>query len=315
MADEYSQNVEPVDDSQTQQDPYQYEPEEGNSGTGKTALIIMIVLVVVLAIILAYIWASKAKLVKDLNIDKETLTEQVIALQNDYADLSSDYEAINMQLDSSREEVAQLIERIKKTEATNRAKIREYEKELGTLRTVMRSYIVQIDSLNTLNQRLKAEAADARREAAQSKKEIAKLNSTVETLAGQVATGKALKAYGLTIEGHNSSDKVTDRSSRIVYMTIMLTLAENDLADRGPVTVYVRVTDPDGQLLTNSRSTQFKSAGQTLMSSAQREVDYQGEDVDLTIYLNDIEDYTKGTYTVEAFVSTGSLGSTDVTLK
>ena len=61
------------------------------------------------------------------------------------------------QLDSSREEVSQLIERIKKTDATNRAKIRQYEKELRhSSGSIMRSYIVQIDSLNTLNQKLTA---------------------------------------------------------------------------------------------------------------------------------------------------------------
>ena len=57
----------------------------------------------------------------------------MIALKGDYDSLSSEYESVNSQLDSSREEVNQLIERIQKTEATNRAKMRQYEKELGTL--------------------------------------------------------------------------------------------------------------------------------------------------------------------------------------
>ncbi len=288
---------------------------EEKSSTGKTALTIMIVLVVVLVIILAYIWITKAKLVRELNADKVELTEQVIALQNDYAELSSDYESINMQLDSSREEVAQLVERIKKTEATNRAKIREYEKELGTLRTVMRSYIVQIDSLNTMNQRLKAEAADARREADRSKREIAALTNTVQSLSGQVAAGKSLKAYGITLEGHNSSDKVTERSSRIVYLTTTLTIAENDLADKGPVTIYIRVFDPDGSFIRTNRSVEFKAGNEMLVSSAQREVDFEGSEVDLTIYLNDVEDYYKGTYTVEVYAPTGSMGTAELTLK
>ena len=119
----------------------------------------------VLALALGYIWYQKSSLVKDLTIEKEELTAQMVELQNDYATLSSDYDTINSQLDSSREEVSQLIERIKKTEATNRSKIRQYEKELGTLRSIMRNYIVQIDSLNTLNKKLTADAAAARREA------------------------------------------------------------------------------------------------------------------------------------------------------
>lgn len=125
---------------------------------------------VVLAGALAYIWYQKSSLVKELTVEKEELTEQMIALQNDYATLSSDYDDINLQLDSSRVEVQMLIEKITQTEATNRSKIRQYERELGTLRSIMKNYITQIDSLNTLNKQLTADAAAARREAAESRR-------------------------------------------------------------------------------------------------------------------------------------------------
>ena len=182
---------------------------------------------VVLAVALAYIWYQKSSLVKDLTIEKEELTAQMIDLQNDYASLSSDYDTINSQLDSSREEVSQLIERIQKTEATNRTKIRQYEKELGTLRSIMRSYIVQIDSLNTLNKKLTADAAAARREAAESRRKQEELNKTVEELTGQVAAGSVIKARGLRIEAYNASDKVTDRSSRVVMGPVTPTAANS----------------------------------------------------------------------------------------
>ena len=80
----------------------------------KKIMYAMIAVAAVLAIALAYIWIQKSSLVNDLNLEKEELTEQMIALQNDYAVLSSDNETINAQLDSSREEVSQLIERIKR---------------------------------------------------------------------------------------------------------------------------------------------------------------------------------------------------------
>ena len=103
-------------------------------------------------------------LVSDLNEEKDVLMQQFQNLQADYAQLSSDYESINFALDSSREEINILVERLKKTDATNRAMMRKYQAELGTLRSIMRNYIVQIDSLNTLNHQLTAEAAAARKE-------------------------------------------------------------------------------------------------------------------------------------------------------
>ena len=271
---------------------------------------------VLLAGALAYIWWSKSSLVNELNVEKEELTSQMIALQNDYAALSSDYDMINSQLDSSREEVSQLIERIKKTEATNRSKMRQYEKELGTLRSIMRNYIVQIDSLNTLNKKLTADAAAARREAAESRKKSEELSKTVQSLSGQVAVGSVVKARGLTLDAYNSLDKITDRSSRVVKLIASLSLVENDLAPKGPIRVYIRVKDPDGILLTNSTQRTFSvNGGEPMICTASREVDYEGKEVELGIYVNEIPAYVKGIYTIEAYTEQTKLGEAELMLR
>jgi hypothetical protein len=272
-------------------------------------------LAVTLAVVLAVVWYKNSSLVKELELDKQALTQEMIQLQNDYATLSSDYDSINHQLDSSREEVSQLIEKLVKTEASNRSKIRQYEKELGTLRTIMKSYIVQIDSLNTLNKKLTADAAAARKEAAESRRQSEKLSKEVEQLAGQVATGAVIKARGITLEAYNASDKVTDRSSRVTYMMASLSLVENALAETGPVRVYIRLLGPDGAMLTGDAPTEFEVAGEKMLCTASREVDYQGAEVDMSIYINRIPEYVKGHYVLEAYTSQGALGTADLMLR
>ncbi len=281
----------------------------------KRTMWILVVVAVALVAVLGYVWSQKSSLISELEDEKRDLTEQIESLQNDYATLSSDYDSINSQLDTSRAEVADLLERIKKTNATNRAKMRQYEKELGTLRSIMRNYIVQIDSLNTLNHKLTAEAAAARREAAASKAESAQLSQQVENLTGQVAAGSVIKARGLHIAAYNSSDKVTDRSSRTVRLLTSLSLVENDLAPKGPVRVFIRVKDPDGIILTNSNRSSFTFNGETMVASASRRVDYEGSEVDLSIYLNDIPEYRKGVYTVEAYTEQSFLGKSELMLR
>ncbi len=290
------------------------ERKERNTDLRKV-MYVLIGLAALLAGALAYIWIQKSSLVKELEIEKQDLTEQIVALQSDYDNLSSDYDTINSQLDSSREEVAQLVERIKKTEATNRAQMRKYEKELGTLRSIMRNYITQIDSLNTLNHQLTADAAAARKEAAESRKVNKELTQQVENLSGQVAAGSVLKARGIRLDAYNASDNVTDRSSRVVRMLTTLSLVENDLAPRGPVRVYIRVKDPEGILLTNGTQVSFSYQGSKMMASASREVDYEGKEVEMSIYLNDIPSFTKGIYTVEAYTTQSFLGSAELLLR
>ena len=217
----------------------------------KNVVTILGVLTGVLAIALAVVAIKDYKMVQELEQDKFDLEQRIIVLKSDFDNLQSDYDFINTQLDSSREEVAMLVDRIKKTEATNRKKMRQYEKELGTLRSIMKSYVVQIDSLNTANRRLADELSTSRKE----------------------------------------------------------------LAKKGPMTVYVRVKDPDGNLLLDGEGASFKLNGEAVAASASREVDYQGSEVDMIIYVNNIADYVKGIYTIEVFTNKSQLGSTELMLR
>ncbi len=290
------------------------EREKKNNGL-KSAMYVLAAVAALLAAALGFLLWQKSGLVHELEDEKADLTQQMVALKSDFDSLSSDYESINSQLDTSREQVALLIEKIQKTEATNRAKIRQYEKELGTLRTIMKSYIVQIDSLNTLNKKLTADAAAARQEAAESRRANEALTQKVDQLSGQVAAGATIKGRGLNLVAYNGSDKPTDRSSRVTYMVATLSLVENEIAERGPVRVYIRVKDPNGNLLTNSSSVEFTAGGETLMASASREVDYEGQEVELSIYLKNVGEFVKGIYSVEAYTSKGLIGRSELMLR
>lgn len=292
------------------------EREKKNRNGGlKTATIILAVAALALGGALAWVWGQKSNLVGELEGEKAELTQQLLNLQSDFENLNSDYDTINSQLDTSREQVAELIDKLSKTEATNRAKIRQYEKELGTLRSIMRGYIVQIDSLNTLNKQLTADVANARREAAESRQANEDLTRRVESLSGQVAAGSVIKARGMHLTAYNSSDRATDRSSRVTYFVSTLTLVENEIAERGPIRVYVRIKDPNGVILLNNSSTDFTVGGETLTASASREVDYEGQDVELSIYVKDVGELGKGIYTAEAYTGKTFLGRAEVMLR
>ena len=281
----------------------------------RTLMTVLAVVAAALACGLGYMLYQRSALVQDLEGEKAELAQQMVELQNDFNTLNSDYESINHQLDTSREQVAMLIDKLNKTEATNRAKIRQYEKELGTLRAIMKGYIVQIDSLNTLNKRLTADAAAARREAAESRRANEELTQKVESLSSQVNAGKVLRARAISLTGYYSNDKSGDRHSRVRYMVAGLTLVENSLADHGPVRVYARVKDPEGLLLINGDSVDFTVNGSPMQATASRVVDYEGNEVDLSIYINDTGEFVKGVYTLEIYTEKGLLGRAECMLR
>lgn len=284
----------------------------------KTIIGVLAALVVVLAGILIYVMSQKSGLkeeVQVLTVDKQSLAEQMTQLQNDYAALSSTNDTINTQLEVEREKVATLIEKLKKTQANDQAKLRKYEKELGTLRSIMKSYIKQIDSLNQLNISLKQEASEARQQAAASDNKYKALKTTTDELTKQVDKGSVVRGRGLSLVAINSRGNETNRSSRVTQFKTCLSLVENSIAQTGLMTVYVRVKGPDGILMTDGSQNTFTAEGEPLIYSASREVDYQGAEIEVCIYFNPGTDVTGGAYTVEAYTEKGKIGTAQLYLK
>ena len=287
----------------------------GGGGTLRALAIALGAVAVALLVALIVMMGKKNALVKDLNIDKENLTNELIALQGDYEALSTTNRAINDSLNVEKEKVGQLIERLQKTEATNRAKIREYEKELGTLRSIMKGYIRQIDSLNTLNISLRNEASEARREAQESKRKFEDLQTTTDQLSKKASAGAVVKGRGFNLVAINESNKVTDRSSRARKLRACLSLIENSIAERGWRNVYIRVKGPDDILMTDDSGKVFTCGGEQMIYSASREVDYQGEEVEICIYFANSQGFAKGKYTVDIYTDETRLGSAEMILK
>ena len=281
----------------------------------KKIIIALAAVAVVLLGVLIYVFVDRNSIINDLTIEKDDLTAQMVQLQNDYATLSTANDTLNAELMLEKEKVAQLIERVKKTEASNKAKLLKYERELGTLRTIMRGYIKQIDSLNTLNTELRAAAATAKKEAKESKNRYENLRSTTEQLGKQVELGSIVKGRGMSVIGINASGKESDRSSRVAKLKSCIYLVENTIAKKGPRIVYLRVKGPDGILMTQNPMQMVTVQGEEMIYSASREVDYQGDEVEICIYFEYGEQFTKGVYSVEAYTTEGKLGSADVLLK
>ena len=137
----------------------------------------------------------------------------------------------------------------------------------------------------------------------------------MENLSSQVTAGKVLRARAISLAGYYSNDKQGDRHSRVRYMIANLSLVENSLADRGPVRVYVRVKDPEGILLMNNESVEFSVNGTALQATASREVDYEGSEVDMSIYINDTGEFVKGVYTLEVYTQQALLGRAECMLR
>jgi len=209
-----------------------------------------------------------------------------------------------------------LIEELQTTQATNLARIREYERELASLRGVLRSFIVQIDSLNARNLELTRENIEHRRRVAQMETSVQQLETERASLEERVNIASRLEATAIKAEGLNPSGRATDRSSRASQIQVCFTIERNVTAPVGMKTIYLRIERPDGQLLMHSRDNVFNHEGSLINFSASRTIEYGGENTNVCIFYDvDIGELIGGEYVADIFANDFHIGSHKFRLK
>ena len=142
-----------------------------------------------------------------------------------------------------------------------------------------------------------------------------KQKATTEQLSQKASAGAVVKGRGFNLVAINESNKATDRSSRSRKLRACLSLIENTIAERGWRTVYIRVKGPDGILMTDDSGKVFTCGGEQMIYSASREVDYQGDEVEICIYFANSQGFEKGKYTVDFYTDETRLGPAERVLK
>ncbi|MCH5330039.1 MAG: hypothetical protein J1E04_03665 [Alistipes sp.] len=275
------------------------------------------IVICILAVILAAISVLYYNINRQQQRDYQLLEVERDEIKNDLGQLIDEYDNLRIQNDTiaaNLERANEMLEQLKRERRFNYAKLKEYEKEVGTLRSVMKTYLRQIDSLNSLNKKLIDENVSYRKEISSVtlRAELAEEKAT--ELDNKVRQGSILRARDITLVPINKNNKAVSRVNRATILRADFTLAANELAATGNREIYLRVTAPDGYVLATEETTSFTFEGGTLPYSASRSVDYQNEDIDVSIYYNG-SGFTAGTYTVQIYSDGYLIGSAEVPLK
>jgi len=249
------------------------------------------------------------EVVEEMTIEKEILTEEYQELALGYDSLESTSDTLNTMLEKERQKVEHLIEEIKTIKATNASKIREYRKELSTLRGVLKSYIVQIDSLNRINEKLKKENKEYQQRYTRIESSYRELEGEKSELEEKVVIASRLETTNMQANGLNTRGRSTDRINRIDKIEVCFTVKKNVTASVGMKPFYLRLERPDGQLLLNSRDDLFEYEGEEINFSAMRTIEYGGEETDICIYYDvDMGELLPGKYIADIFADGANIG-------
>ena len=133
-------------------------------------------------------------------------------------------------------------------------------------------------------------------------------------LDNKVKVGSVLRARDIRLSALNDRSKPVSRVKNAARLRVDFALAANELATPGNKAVYVRITSPDGYVLTTEAMPTFEFEGERLSYSAMREVDYQNQDLEVGIYYNSTG-FAAGTYQIQLYCEGRLIGQTQVVMK
>lgn len=280
--------------------------------------IIIISLVAVLGLLTFQHFRVTSDIREEFRIERDTLNSQIGGLIAEIDNINLRNDSVSNELRghiaAERDRADSLLTRLKKERNINREKLRKYEKELGTLRTIMRRYVHQIDSLNTLNKKLADENVTIRQRAASETTRANIAEERAQEMANKIKLGSIVKARNVALGAYNTGGSNVTRASRASKFRTDLTLTANELTIPGKRNVYVRIISPDGAVLSGGADCIMEFEGDMLSYSAEREVDYDNKDLDVSVFFN-YEDITSGVYKVEIYMDGYLIGETELALR
>ncbi|MBM6993737.1 MAG: hypothetical protein I3J02_10840 [Prevotella sp.] len=288
----------------------------------KKILIPLIAVIMLLAggLVWLYLNLDKQKqqnkeMVQLAELDKKEMENEYQQFANQYSEMKTQInnDSIVAQLTQEQERTQRLLKELQDTKSTDAREIARLKRELATVRAVLRSYVIEIDSLNRLNQNLTAENTRIRGQYEEANKQIAGLSTEKQSLSEKVAIAAQLDAVGISMTGLDKRNKATTKLRKAKALQVNFSLAKNVTAQSGVKTVYVRINTPTGDLLGGAGT--FAYENKTLECSMKRSVEYGGKETPVTLYYTINQALQGGTYRVSIFADGNMIGSNSFVLE
>ncbi|MBQ8711981.1 MAG: hypothetical protein IJ551_04050 [Prevotella sp.] len=274
--------------------------------------------VVVLALLggIAYLYSSLTEQ-KQVNEDMQELARlDKQEMENEYERFTLQYsemmtkinnDSIIAQLTEEQLKTQKLLEELKQTKAEDAREITRLKKELATVRAVLRDYVMQIDSLNRQNERLRAENSQVKEQLAERNTQIAGLSTEKASLSEKVAIAAQLDATNIQLKALKKNNKEAKKIKDCKTMQVNFTITRNVTAANGTRTVYVRIQNPGGNTLSGGGT--FAYENRNLEYTMKKNIEYTGEETSLALYWTVSQMLEAGDYRVSVFVDGNMIGS------
>ncbi|MBQ6965104.1 MAG: hypothetical protein IJP82_05375 [Bacteroidaceae bacterium] len=292
------------------------------SATRLIILGIAVALIAITAGVLLYHYLYTKPLMQENEELKELAELEKQEMESQYKEFDLQYEMLQSQLsndsliaqiEDERRHTQQLLEELERTKATDAAEIKRLKAEIASLREVLRSYIVQVDSLNRLNQSLSEENTQMKEQISEASTQITHLATERNELKDKVDIAAQLDATGFWVTPKNKKSKDTEKVKDVKKIAFGFTIVKNVTAQNGQRIVYARILKPDNSVM--GKKGTFTYEDTSLEYTEKKYIDYTGEEEKVTMYSDVTEFLEAGTYRLFIFCDSQMIGQTSFTMK
>lgn len=288
----------------------------------KVIIPIFAAVLLIMAGVVAYLTQSLNEQ-KTINAEMQELAElDKKEMENEYQQFADQYsemktrinnDSLVAQLTKEQLRTQELLKELKQVKSSDAREIARLKKELATCRAVIRSYIIEIDSLNRLNQNLRAENTQIRGQYEEASRQIEGLNTEKASLSEKVAIAAQLDATAINLQMQTNKGKAAKKLKKCRQFLVTFNVAKNVTAQPGNKTVYVQIKTPTGTTLAVAGTTAYEN--RDIQYSAKRTIEYTGQETPVTLYCQVGEALIAGSYRVSIFCDGSLIGSRSFTLK
>lgn len=223
-------------------------------------------------------------------------------------------------LNKQKAQISQLLTQLNTNKKLSARELFNLKKENEVLRSIMRGYVKQIDSLNTLNIKLTSVLDETTTKLTETTSERDTYKKDSEQKSEQLKKGAKLQAYGFKSEALrmkiNNTTEPTTKAKNAVQMRASFTIGENQIASSGKKTVYLQLIGPSGEVLQNKANYVMDTENGQQAFSDKKDIDYNNQAIDLTIYYDlKGQEVGKGNFKVRIYCEGQLIGSDSFTLK
>lgn len=241
--------------------------------------------------------------------EKENLLHKLKNLELEYDELSEEYEGLDSVFTEEKTKIKSLMEEIKNLSGS----ASNYQEKVAELETRLKDYLSKIDDMKTKNELLTSENLKVKNTLDSALNVNIAVTSANLTLTEKLKKEATVKAADIIAEGtrynSNKQEVATKLAKKAQRIKTCFTLSENSLALKGSKVIYLRIAEPDGNILCLSEDDTFIFKGKKIIYSTKKEVYYNSTALDVCASWEKTKPFKSGVYYVDIFCDDALLGT------